>query len=220
MNLNEYIDHTVLKATATSADIVQLCAEAKEHKFYSVCVNSCWVPLAKKETAGSTVKVCSVIGFPLGAMSTDAKVFEAKHAVGQGADEIDMVINVGYLKSGQSDAVRDEIRAIKQAIGTKVLKVIIETCYLDDAEKRLACKLAVEAGADFVKTSTGFGTGGATFEDARLMLDTVAGKARVKASGGVKDAEIAKKYVEMGVMRLGTSNGIKIVTGEKAGSGY
>lgn len=220
MNLNEYIDHTVLKATATADDIVQLCAEAKEHKFYSVCVNSCWVPLAKQETAGSSVKICSVIGFPLGAMSTDAKVFEAKHAVGQGADEIDMVINVGYLKSGQNDAVRDEIRAIKQAVGTKVLKVIIETCYLEDAEKRLACTLAVEAGADFVKTSTGFGTGGATYEDAKLMLDTVAGKARVKASGGVKDAETAKKYVEMGVMRLGTSNGIKIVSGEKAGSGY
>lgn len=220
MNLNDYIDHTVLKATATAADIVQLCAEAKEFKFFSVCVNSCWVPLAKKETFGSTVKVCSVIGFPLGAMSTDAKVFEAKHAVSQGADEIDMVINVGWLKSGDVDAVREEIRSIKKGIGSKTLKVIVETCYLDDAEKRLACKLAVEAGADFVKTSTGFGTGGATYEDAKLMLDTVAGKARVKASGGVKDAETAKKYVEMGVMRLGTSNGIKIISGEKAGSGY
>jgi deoxyribose-phosphate aldolase len=153
-------------------------------------------------------------------MSTAAKVFEAKTAVGDGADEIDMVINVGLLKSGQKDAVRDEIKAIKQAIGTRVLKVIIETCYLDQAEKVLACQLAVAAGADYVKTSTGFGSGGATFEDAKLMLDTVAGKALVKASGGVKDAETANKYVAMGVRRLGTSNGIKIVSGETVTGGY
>lgn len=137
-----------------------------------------------------------------------------------GADEIDMVINVGWLKDGKAAAVRDEIRTIKEAIGTRVLKVIIETCYLDDAEKALACTLAVEAGADFVKTSTGFGTGGATVDDVRLMLDTVKGKALVKASGGVRDAAAANQYVEMGVMRLGTSNGIKIVAGEAVTGGY
>lgn len=220
MKLNQYIDHTVLKATATDKDIEQLCAEAKTHEFFSVCVNSSWVPLAKKLLAGSAVKVCSVIGFPLGAMSCAAKVFEAKTAVEQGADEIDMVINVGLLKAGQADAVRDEIKAIKDAVGSRVLKVIIETCYLSDEEKVLACKQAVAAGADFVKTSTGFGTGGATFEDVQLMLDTVAGKARVKASGGVRDAGTAAKYVAMGVMRLGTSNGITIISGDKATGAY
>ena len=220
MKLNQYIDHTVLKATTRAAEVKQLCAEAKAHEFFSVCINSAWVPLAKSELAGSSVKVCSVVGFPLGAMSAEAKVFEAQKAVSDGADEIDMVINVGWLKDGQIDAVRDEIRAIKQAIGSRVLKVIIETCYLSDEEKVLACKLSVEAGADFVKTSTGFGTGGATVEDVKLMLDTVVGRAKVKASGGVKDAEAAKKYIEMGVMRLGTSNGIKIVSGETASDGY
>ena len=175
---------------------------------------------AKELLAGSAVKVCSVIGFPLGAMSCDAKVAEATLAVRDGADEIDMVVNVGRLKGGEADAVREEIRAIKQAIGERVLKVIIETCYLNDAEKVLACQLAVAAGADFVKTSTGFGTGGATFEDVQLMLDRVAGKAKVKASGGVRDAATAQKYVDMGVMRLGTSNGITIVGGDAASGGY
>ena len=220
MKLNQYIDHTVLKATTRAAEVSQLCAEAKEHEFFSVCINSAWVSLAKSLLAGSSVKVCSVVGFPLGAMSPAAKVFEAQTAVKDGADEIDMVINVGWLKDGQTDAVRDEIRAIKHAIGSRVLKGIIETCYLSDEEKVLACKLSVEAGADFVKTSTGFGTGGATVEDVQLMLDTVVGRAKVKASGGVKDAEAAKKYIEMGVMRLGTSNGIKIVSGETASDGY
>lgn len=220
MKLNQYIDHTILKATATASEIRQLCAEAKQYEFFSVCVNSSWVPLAKAELAGSSVKVCSVIGFPLGAMSLEAKVFEAAKAVEQGADEVDMVINVGLLKSGQSVEVREEIRAIKKAVGTRTLKVIIETCYLDNAEKKLACELAVAAGADFVKTSTGFGTGGATYEDVQLMLDTVAGKAKVKASGGVKDADAARKYIEMGVMRLGTSNGIKIISGETITGGY
>ncbi len=220
MKLNQYIDHTILKAAAVEADIRQLCAEAKTYGFFSVCVNSSWVPLAKRELEGSAVKVCSVVGFPLGAMSAEAKAFEAARAVEQGADEIDMVINVGFLKSGRKDEVREEIRALKKAVGEKTLKVIIETCYLDDEEKKLACALAVEAGADFVKTSTGFGTGGATYEDAALMLTAVAGKAKVKASGGVRDAEAARKYVEMGVMRLGTSNGISIVSGETAAGGY
>ena len=220
MTLNQYIDHTILKANAVEGDIRQLCAEAREHQFFSVCVNSAWVPTARELLAGSPVKVCAVVGFPLGAMSSAAKAYEAKQAVADGADEIDMVINVGWLKDGKAAAVRDEIRTIKEAIGTRVLKVIIETCYLDDAEKALACTLAVEAGADFVKTSTGFGTGGATVDDVRLMLDTVKGKALVKASGGVRDAAAANQYVEMGVMRLGTSNGIKIVAGEAVTGGY
>ena len=213
MNINEYIDHTVLKAAACEQDICKLCDEAKRYKFYSVCVNSCWVPLAVKELKGSGVHVCSVVGFPLGAMAEKAKYFEAKTAAENGADEIDMVINVGLLKSGCDDAVKHEIAEIKKAIGSRVLKVIIETCYLSREEKIKACNLAVEAGADFVKTSTGFGTGGATFEDAQLMLDTVKDKAKVKASGGVRDAQTAKKYLEMGVMRLGTSNGIQIMEG-------
>ncbi|MFT3848082.1 MAG: deoxyribose-phosphate aldolase [Propionivibrio sp.] len=220
MKLNQYIDHTILKANATESDVVQLCDEARQHAFFSVCINSAWVPTARKLLEGSPVKVCSVIGFPLGAMSTAAKVFEAKQAVADGADEIDMVINVGWLKDGKDDAVREEIRAIKTAIGANVLKVIIETCYLSDAEKVRACQLSVAAGADFVKTSTGFGTGGATVEDVQLMLDAVQGKAKVKASGGVRDAEAAMKYVQMGVMRLGTSNGIKIVAGEAVTGGY
>ena len=220
MKLNQYIDHTILKANATASDIAQLCAEAREHEFFSVCINSAWVPTARRLLEGSPVKVCSVIGFPLGAMSTAAKVFEAAQAVADGADEIDMVINVGGLKDGQVDAVREEIRAIKAAVGARVLKVIIETCYLDDAQKVLACQLAVAAGADFVKTSTGFGSGGATFDDVRLMLETVDGRARVKASGGVRDAQTAAKYIEMGVMRLGTSNGITIIAGETANGGY
>ena len=220
MTLNQYIDHTVLKANAVEDDIRQLCVEAREHRFFSVCINSARVPTARALLAGAPVKLCAVVGFPLGAMAPAAKVFEAKQAVADGADEIDMVINVGWLKDGKADAVRDEIRALKEAIGARVLKVIIETCYLDDAEKKLACTLAVDAGADYVKTSTGFGTGGATVEDVRLMLDTVQGKALVKASGGVRDAAAAAQYVAMGVMRLGTSNGVKIVAGEAVTGGY
>jgi deoxyribose-phosphate aldolase len=220
MELNRLIDHTLLKAVATTDEISQLCAEAKAHKFFSVCVNSCYVSQAKSELAGSDVKICSVVGFPLGAMATGAKVFEAQNAVTQGADEVDMVLNVGWLKSGKTDAVRGEIESIKKAIGPRVLKVILETCYLTDAEKVLACQLSVEAGADYVKTSTGFGTGGATFEDVKLMLDTVGDKALVKASGGVRDAETAQKYVAMGVRRLGTSNGIKILNGDTVNGGY
>jgi deoxyribose-phosphate aldolase len=209
--INQYIDHTVLKAVATRKDIEKLCAEAKEYNFYSVCVNSCWVPLAAELLKGSKVHICSVIGFPLGAMSTESKIAEAKTAVEQGADEIDMVINIGWLKNQEYELVEKEITEIKKTIGNKVLKVIIETCYLTESEKISACKISVAAHADFVKTSTGFGTGGATFEDVKLMLDTVERKAKVKASGGVRDAETAKRYIEMGVMRLGTSNGISIV---------
>ncbi|BDD12786.1 deoxyribose-phosphate aldolase (plasmid) [Fulvitalea axinellae] len=220
MDIAKYIDHTLLAAVATPADIKKLCAEAKEHGFFSVCVNSGYVSLAKSELKGTDVKVCSVVGFPLGQMAKEAKVAETEIAIAHGADEIDMVINVGALKSGDEALVYEEIKALKEVVGPdRVLKVIIETCYLTDEEKVKACELSVKANADFVKTSTGFGTGGATFEDAKLMFDTVDGKALVKASGGVRDFETADKYIKIGVKRLGTSNGIAIVNGG-TGEGY
>lgn len=222
MKLNKYIDHTLLKATASVSEIETLCKEAIAYDFFSVCVNSVYVALAKRFLTGTDIKVCSVIGFPLGAMSTSAKVFETEQAIADGADEIDMVLNVGLLKSGEFDKVRDEITRIKKACDGRILKVILETCYLTQAEKRLACELSIKAGADFVKTSTGFGTGGATPEDVLLMKEAVNGKAKIKASGGVRDYQTAVKYVELGVERIGTSNGIAIVTGSETGekSGY
>ena len=211
MGLNKYIDHTILKATASSSDVQKLCEEAIEHEFYSVCVNGCYVADAKQLLQGTDVKVAAVVGFPLGAMTTAAKVFEAKEAVENGASEIDMVINVAKLKDGEFEYVENEIRQIKEAIGDNVLKVIIETCYLTDEEKVKACELSLVAKADFVKTSTGFGTGGATYEDVKLMKSVVGDNSKVKASGGVRDKETAQKYVELGAERLGTSSGIDIV---------
>ena len=211
MGLNKYIDHTILKATASSSDVQKLCVDAIEHKFYSVCVNGCYVADAKQLLQGTDVKVAAVVGFPLGAMTTAAKVFEAKEAVENGASEIDMVINIAKLKDGEFEYVENEIRQIKEAIGDNVLKVIIETCYLTDEEKVKACELSLVAKADFVKTSTGFGTGGATYEDVKLMKSVVGDNAKVKASGGVRDKETAQKYVDLGAERLGTSSGIEIV---------
>ena len=211
MGLNKYIDHTILKATASGTDVQKLCAEAIEHKFYSVCVNGCYVADAKHLLQGTDVKVAAVVGFPLGAMTTAAKVFEAKEAVENGASEIDMVINVAKLKDGEFEYVENEIRQIKEAIGDNVLKVIIETCYLTDEEKVKACELSLAAKADFVKTSTGFGTDGATYEDVKLMKSVVGDNAKVKASGGVRDKETAQKYIDLGAERLGTSSGIDIV---------
>lgn len=211
MGLNKYIDHTILKATASSANVQKLCAEAIEHEFYSVCVNGCYVADAKHLLQGTDVKVAAVVGFPLGAMTTAAKVFEAKEAVENGASEIDMVINIAKLKDGEFEFVENEIRQIKEAIGDNVLKVIIETCYLTDEEKVKACELSLVAKADFVKTSTGFGTGGATYEDVKLMKSVVGDNVKVKASGGVRDKETAQKYVDLGAERLGTSSGIEIV---------
>ena len=211
MGLNKYIDHTILKATASSADVQKLCEEAIEHEFYSVCVNGCYVADAKHLLQGTDVKVAAVVGFPLGAMTTASKDFEAKEAIENGASEIDMVINVAKLKDGEFDYVENEIRLIKEAIGDNVLKVIIETCYLTDEEKVKACELSLVAKADFVKTSTGFGTGGATYEDVKLMKSVVGDNAKVKASGGVRDKETAQKYVDLGAERLGTSSGIEIV---------
>ena len=219
MGLNKYIDHTILKATASGTDVQKLCEEAIEHEFYSVCVNGCYVADAKHLLQGTDVKIAAVVGFPLGAMTTAAKVFEAKEAVENGASEIDMVINVAKLKDGEFEYVENEIRQIKEAIGDNVLKVIIETCYLTDEEKVKACELAKEAGADFVKTSTGFSTGGAKVADIRLMRETVGPDMGVKASGGVHNAEEALAMIEAGATRIGASTGVAIVSGA-TGEGY
>lgn len=209
--INNYIDHTLLKAIATREDIISLCEEAKEYKFKSVCINGCYVSLAGEQLAGSEVEICAVVGFPLGAMSFDAKVFEAKQAVRDGASEVDMVLNIGFLRSRKLEQVEQEIRAVKSAIGKGILKVILETCYLTSEEIMLASGLAVKANADFVKTSTGFGTAGANLEGIELIKKAVNGRAKIKASGGIKNLDTALTYIEAGVDRIGTSSGIAIV---------
>ena len=212
MQYNKLIDHTLLKQDATPEQIVNLCEEAKKFDFMSVCVNPAYVPLATSCLKGSDVKVCTVIGFPLGMNLTKTKVEEAVLCVKEGAQEVDMVINVGMLKAGHDDYVREEIREIKQAVGSKIiLKVIIETCLLNDEEIVRACKAAKEAGADFVKTSTGFSTGGATVEAVKLMREAVGPEMGVKASGGVRTHEDLIKMVEAGANRIGTSSGAKII---------
>ena len=211
MKMSKYIDHTILKTDARKEDIERICREAKEQDFASVCVNSCWVSLAKRLLEGSTVKVCTVVGFPLGAMSTAGKVAETEIAVKDGAEEIDMVINVGWLKDGDDAAVTEEIRAIKKACGSHILKVIIEACLLSDEEKVRACRDSVAAGADFVKTSTGFSKGGATVHDVRLMKETVKDACKVKAAGGIRTPEDMDAMIEAGAERIGTSNGIALV---------
>lgn len=208
MQINQYIDHTNLKADSTFDDIKTLVDEAIEHDFYSVCVNSSYVKFIRDYN--KDVKIASVVGFPLGAMAKEAKVFEAKKAIEDGASEIDMVINIGRLKSQDYDYVESEIREIKEAIGDNVLKVIIETCLLTDEEKLKACELSVAAGADFVKTSTGFSTGGATVADVKLMAETVGDKAKVKASGGIHTREEALAFIEAGASRIGASKSIEI----------
>ena len=204
-------DHTILKADATRKDVKRVCDEAMAYSFCSVCVNSYYVPYVANLLHGSDVKICSVVGFPLGAMSTRAKALEAKIAVMDGADEIDMVINVGALKDRDYSVVLEDIKAVKEACGEHILKVIIETCLLTDNEKVKACELAKEAGADFVKTSTGFSSAGAKVEDVRLMRETVGPDMGVKASGGIHDKEFAKELVDAGANRLGTSATIEIV---------
>ncbi len=208
MKINQYIDHTVLKADATFDDIKKLVDEAVENDFYSVCVNSSFIKFIRDYN--KEIRIASVVGFPLGAMAKEAKVFEAKSAIEDGACEIDMVINIGRLKSKDYDYVEDEIRQIKEAIGDNVLKVIIETCLLTDEEKVKACELSVKAGADFVKTSTGFSTGGAKVSDVKLMADTVGDKAKVKASGGIHTREEALSFIEAGASRIGASKSIEI----------
>ena len=204
-------DHTILKADATRKDVKRVCDEAMAYSFCSVCVNSYYVPYVANLLHGSDVKICSVVGFPLGAMSTRAKALEAKIAVMDGADEIDMVINVGALKDRDYSVVLEDIKAVKEACGEHILKVIIETCLLTDDEKVKACELAKEAGADFVKTATGFSSAGAKVEDVRLMRETVGPDMGVKASGGIHDKEFAKELVDAGANRLGTSATIEIV---------
>ena len=211
MKFEKYFDHTILKPDATKAQVEKLCDEAIEHDFASVCVNECRTRLVADKLKGTDVKVCTVIGFPLGAVSTGVKVFEAKSAIEKGAEEIDMVINVGALKDGDYDYVYEDIRAVKEACMEVTLKVIIETCLLNDDEKIKACELSVKAGADFVKTSTGFSTGGATAEDVALMKEAVNGRAKVKASGGIRDYETAKRMIEAGADRLGTSVSVALL---------
>lgn len=221
MKLNKFIDHTLLKPTATKDDIVQLCNEAKQYHFFSVCINSCYVSLAKQQLKGSDVKVCSVIGFPLGAMSTKAKVFEAQQALRDGADEIDMVINIGFLKSKYFDAVWKDIEAVKKVMPNHLLKVILETCYLEELEIIKASELAIQSGADFIKTSTGFGSGGATIHDVKLMKIVAEHcNTKIKASGGIRDYKTALEFINLGVERLGVSSGIAIMNGEPSESDY
>ena len=204
-NIAQYIDYTLLKPTATFADIEKLCQEALSHHFFSVCVNSGYVSYAKSLLKETPVKLCSVVGFPLGAMSPLAKANETTIALEEGADEIDMVMNIGWFLSGQVHKVLEEVSQIKKITGNKVLKLIIETCYLSEAQKRLACQMGVDAGADFIKTSTGFGTGGATLSDVRLMKEVVGNQALIKASGGIRTREVALEYLALGVSRIGAS---------------
>jgi deoxyribose-phosphate aldolase len=209
--MNKYIDHTLLKQNATREQIITLCQEAKKYDFASVCVNPTWVHTCAEQLAGSDVKVCTVIGFPLGATTTAVKAFETKNAIENGATEIDMVINIGALKDKHMTLVTEDIRAVKTAAGKLVVKVIIETCLLSDEEKVLACEAALSAGADFVKTSTGFSTAGATVEDVRLMKSVVGSKALVKAAGGVRTYEDLVAMIDAGADRIGTSAGIALL---------
>ncbi|MEZ4875318.1 MAG: deoxyribose-phosphate aldolase [Flavobacteriaceae bacterium] len=211
MLLNQFIDHTLLKPTATPEEIIQFCHEAIEHQFYAVCIHSCYAHLAVETLRHERVKVAVTVGFPLGAMCTEGKVSEAQKCVEEGVDEIDMVLNIGFLKAGLTKSVREEISAVKHVMGNKVLKVIIETCYLTDEEKKLACTIAQKAGADFIKTSTGFGPGGATLKDVLLMKEVVGSKLKIKASGGIKTGKEAIEYIAQGASRIGTSNGIHLL---------
>ena len=213
MSVNSYIDHTLLKADANKEQILSLIDEAKKYEFASVCVNPTWVKTAAELLKDSSVKVCTVIGFPLGASTSAVKAFEAKDAIANGADEVDMVINIGALKSRNLKLVEDDIKAVVEASGRKLVKVIIETCLLTDEEKVEACQLAKLAGADFVKTSTGFSTGGATIEDIELTMG-------VKASGGARTLEAAQAFIKAGATRIGTSSGVAIMKGQESHDSY
>ena len=222
MELSKYIDHTVLKAQTTEADVKKVCEEAKEYGFFSVCINPAYIEFSKEQLKGSDVKVCTVIGFPLGANTSEVKAFETIDAIKKGADEVDMVINIGALKDKKYDYVQNDIKAVVDAADGKALvKVIIETCYLTDEEKKIVCELAKKAGTDYVKTSTGFGTGGSTPQDIKLMRETVGENIGVKASGGVRSTADAQAVISAGASRIGASASISIVTGNKdSNSGY
>jgi len=217
----KYIDHTLLKPDAKKEDFDKLVEEAKEYNFYSVCVNSSWVPYVYKKLRGTRIKVTAVVGFPLGAMTSRAKAFETRNVIEEGASEIDMVLNIGALKSGDLKFVEEDIKAVRRATRSNtILKVILETGFLTDDEKVIACQIAKNAGADFVKTSTGFGKGGATVHDIALMRRTVGEKMGVKASGGVRDFETAVAMIQAGATRIGASSSVAIVTGVKGSSSY
>ncbi len=218
--LNKYIDHTLLKPIATKADIENLCLEAKQHDFASVCINPYWVSYCAELLKETDVKVCTVIGFPLGASSSNSKYHEALQAVIDGADELDMVINIGALKDRNTMQVVDDIKMVVKAAEGRVVKVIIETCLLTDEEKTLACKAAMSAKASFVKTSTGFSTGGATIEDVKLMKSIVQDELEVKASGGVRSIEDMMAMIDAGATRIGTSSGVILMQGNKAEGSY
>ena len=220
MELNKYIDHTLLSPTATEADILKLCEEAKKFKFYSVCVNSSYVNIAKQALSRSEVKICTVVGFPLGAMSTEAKIYEAKKAIEQGASEIDMVMNIGRLKSKNHVAVLKDISDVKRAIGLVPLKVILEISELSKNEIVKACEICIDARADFVKTSTGFSKSGATLTAVKIMKKSVRNQLKIKASGGIRDTETALKYLEVGVHRIGASSGVAMMTNQTSLSSY
>lgn len=221
MNYAKLIDHTLLKADVKKEAIVTLCEEARQHHFASVCVNPTWVEVAAQLLGGTDVAVCTVIGFPLGANTPETKAFEASDAIAKGATEVDMVINIGALKDGNDELVERDIRAVIEAAKGKALtKVIIETSLLTEEEKVRACKLAVKAGADFVKTSTGFSTGGATVEDIALMRKTVGPTIGVKASGGVRDFAGMDEMVQAGATRIGTSSGVALISGQAAKTDY
>jgi deoxyribose-phosphate aldolase len=215
--MGRYVDHTLLKPNATQEEVGKLCEEARAYCFASVCVNPSYVALSAKLLAGSGVKVCTVVGFPLGSTTPTVKAIEARDAIANGADEIDMVINVGALKSGNDAIVFDDIKAVREATRGKLLKVILETSLLSQEEKVRACAMSKKAGADFVKTSTGFGGGGATVEDIALMRQAVGPLMGVKASGGIRDAKAAEAMIKAGATRLGTSASVAIVTDKAAG---
>jgi deoxyribose-phosphate aldolase len=221
MNVAKLIDHTLLKADATKAEVAKLVEEAKKYEFASVCVNPTWVSFCAEQLKGTGVDVCTVIGFPLGANTPEVKAFEATNAIANGATEVDMVINIGALKDGDDALVLRDIQAVVDAAkGKALVKVIIETCLLSDEEKVRASKLSVQAGADFVKTSTGFSTGGATAEDVALMRKTVGPDVGVKASGGVRSEEDLNAMVAAGATRIGASSGVKIMEGGQSSSSY
>ena len=215
MGIARLIDHTLLKPDAPPEQVERLCGEAVERDFASVCVNSCHVPLCRRRVEGSDVKVCTVVGFPLGATLREAKAAEAAAAVNLGADELDMVMNIGWLKAGADEMVVSDIRRVLDAAQRRPVKVIIETCLLSKEEKERATRLVVESGAAFVKTSTGFSTGGATVDDVMLLARVAAGRIGVKASGGIRDYATALKMIEAGATRIGTSSGVAIVESER-----
>ncbi|TAA68340.1 deoxyribose-phosphate aldolase [Planococcus salinarum] len=220
-NIASYIDHTLLKPESTEEQVIQLCKEAAEYEFASVCINPSYVETAAAQLKDSNVKVCTVIGFPLGASTSETKAFETTDAIEKGAEEIDMVVNIGAIKSGNSELVKSDIQAVVTAAkGKAIVKVIIETCLLTDEEKVMASRLSKEAGADFVKTSTGFSTGGATIDDVKLMRKTVGAELGVKASGGVRSLEDVQAMIDAGASRIGASSGVQIMQGLKSDSDY